>query len=354
MPFAPKIRKQMLSALNEHIIPALQNHVITQVLAGPPFDFSGVEHWTEQKVLLQDKKHNALDVLVHWKKAGISARRMSQLAFLYGGASEERVGVTREMARQLKHDGLHVLPGITGFRLIAPAVFYVPYLVPHSGSPKNEILLQQYGPLRILVLQFTDKELLLRHFETTTGATHHLNITDPIFNQLEQEYVKTLAEKHFQTAQVQLINLAQKLSLYLTRHPAPISNSSWPPIHNKLLFVNSNASPKDITRCNKTIDYIQFHLHTQMTKNDLAAVSGVTYVHLNRIFQTVIGMTLMRYVTDCRLRAAKLMLSKGNERISDIANLVGFSSLPSFSVVFARHEGISPSEYRRKYTAKRK
>jgi len=351
MPFAPKIRKQMLSALNEHIIPQLQSQIVTQILAKPPFDFAGVEHWTEQKVLLPDKKHNPLDVLVHWKKADLSAWRMSQLTFLYGGASEERIGVTQQMARQLKRDCLPVPPGITAFRLMAPAVFYVPRLAPHSGSPVNERL---YGPLRILVLQFTDKELSLRHFETTTGATHHLNIADSVFNQLEQEYVRTLAEKNFQTAQIQLINLAQKLSLYLTRHPAHISNSSWPPINTKLIPADPNVSPKSIALCYKTIDYIQFHLHTRMTQNDLAAISGVSYVHLNRVFQTVTGTTLMRYVTNARLKAAKSMLSQGDERINDIANLVGFSSLPSFSVVFARHEGMSPSEYRRKHTAKRK
>jgi len=63
MPFALKIRKQILATLDQHIIPVLQNQPVTQLIAGPPFDFSAVEHWATRKVLLPNQKSNPLNVV---------------------------------------------------------------------------------------------------------------------------------------------------------------------------------------------------------------------------------------------------------------------------------------------------
>lgn len=350
MPFAPKIRKQTLQALNGQIIPFLERQPVTQILAGAPFDFAGVPHWEEQKGLLADKKQHELDVVVYWNKANLRARRMAQLSFLYGGVSQERVGITRQMAQRMKCADL---PGIIGFELAAPAVFYVPRLQPHDGSPEKEKFLEKkYGPVKLLVLQFTDSEMIVRNVGTSEGPQHNLAIAASVFPQMEQAYVLLLRKRNFFEAQQQLIRLAKKLSDYLSHHPAPISNSSWPPLNAKFISSTMNAPPQSREIYRKTVDYIQFHLHKPMTASDLAAVSGVTYMHLNRVFKAITGLALMNFVTRCRLEAAKLMLIRSNERISDIAALTGFASLPSFSLVFARHEGMNPSQYRRKHRRK--
>jgi len=342
MPFAPKIRKQMLSALNGHIIPALQSQVITQVLAGPPFDFSGAPHWAVRKVLLPDKKSNPLDIVVRWDEEHLMVRRMSQLAFNYHGASQEKVGVTRQMARDLKQQHLPVPPGVTAIQLIAPAAFYVPPHIPHGGAA-----LGKYGALRMLVAQFTDQELLLRHFDSEEGGTHHLNIADPVFKKREQAYVEMLQQQQFAIAQRHLLALMEHLRDYLNTHAVTISNSAWPSLDDKSILVASHVSQRNAQLCYHTIDYIQFHLHTALSMEVLAQQCGVTPEHLSRVFRQSVGMPLMHYVTERRLRAAEFMLSEGNERIGDIANLTGFSSSHSFAIVFQRRHGISPSQYRR-------
>jgi AraC-like DNA-binding protein len=343
MPFAPKIRKQMLSALNGHIIPALQSQVIPQVLAGPPFDFSHVPHHTEQKVLLADKKVNPLNVLVHWEKEHLVLRRMSQLAFVYRGMSQERVGITRKMARSLRERHLPAPAGITAIAIKAPAAFYVPAQMPHGGSIFAE---KQHGVLRMLVAQFTERELLLRHFDSEEGGTHHLNIADPTFKKQEEKYVHLLQQRQFPAAQLQLLKLMQQLRDYLTTHAVHISNSSWPPLDDKSALVASHVSPACARLCYQAIDYIQFHLHTPLSMAVIARHCGVTPEHLSRVFRQSVGMPLMHYVTERRLRAAELMLVQGSERIGDIAKLTGFSSSHSFAIVFQRHHGVSPSRYR--------
>jgi AraC-like DNA-binding protein len=347
MPFAPQIRKQMLQALDEYIIPQLSTQVVLQVLAGPPYDFSQVAHSVVREKPLPDRDLNSLDVFIRWEKEGLVARRMSQLAFAYMGASDERVGLTRQMSKQLNAAQVSPLPaGVTSFRLSSPAAFYVPMLVPHTGNTSKESLGRTIDPLRMLVLQFTRHELLLRHFESDRGGTHHLNITDPYFVEMEQVYVGLLAQGNKVAAQSQLLTLMRRVSDYIRYHPVPVSNSSWPSLNGRIRD-DVSLSTQSARLCYQAIDYIQFHLHKPLTGTLLAEVCGVTYMHLNRVFHEVTGLSVMRFVTESRLIAAKHMLVDTQERISDIARIVGFSSMHSFSVVFTRHVGVCPSEYRR-------
>lgn len=345
MPSAPQIRKQMLGALDEFIIPALRSQIVPQVLAGPPFDFSSVPHWTIREKPLPDRKANPLNVVLRWQKENLLARRMSQIAFVYTGSSDERVGITRQMAKKLKNTGQPVPAGVTAFHLTAPAAFYVPANIPHSGPAQQEAL-PASAPLRMLVLQFTEHELLLRLFEADKGGTHHLNIVDPSFIQMEHSYVQMLAQSDYESSHRQLLALMSRLGDYLKSHRVAVSNSAWP-VFKEQIFTNPSASPRSTLLCYKAIDYIQFHLHTPLRGSDLAQVCGVSYMHLNRVLREVTGLTVMRFVTKIRIEAAKLMLADNNERIGDIARLVGFSSAQSFSVVFARHVGLHPREYRR-------
>ena len=47
---------------------------------------------------------------------------------------------------------------------------------------------------------------------------------------------------------------------------------------------------------------------------------------------------------------AQERLRYSNERLTDIAEALGFSTLYYFSVVFKKEVGVSPSEYRKRYS----
>ena len=55
-------------------------------------------------------------------------------------------------------------------------------------------------------------------------------------------------------------------------------------------------------------------------------------------------MNFSNWITSLRLKEAKKMMSEHPDaRLKDIAYKVGFSSLPYFSSVFAKSEGVTPS-----------
>ena len=63
-------------------------------------------------------------------------------------------------------------------------------------------------------------------------------------------------------------------------------------------------------------------------------------------------LTLTDYVNRCRIDWAKRELLKPEERISEIAFMVGYQSLSQFNRSFARIVGQSPTVYRRERLAK--
>lgn len=53
----------------------------------------------------------------------------------------------------------------------------------------------------------------------------------------------------------------------------------------------------------------------------------------------------MEYITETRIAAAKRLLEKGDKKVYEIAQELGFESSFYFSKVFKKVTGLSPREY---------
>ncbi|MCH9682627.1 MAG: AraC family transcriptional regulator [Deltaproteobacteria bacterium] len=78
----------------------------------------------------------------------------------------------------------------------------------------------------------------------------------------------------------------------------------------------------------------------------LAHEAELSKYHFVRQFQRSVGMTPGAYLRTLRLCHAARLLRKQPDPIVDIAAAVGFADHPSFSRAFARHMGMTPSQYR--------
>jgi len=70
--------------------------------------------------------------------------------------------------------------------------------------------------------------------------------------------------------------------------------------------------------------------------------------HFIRQFEALFGITPHRFRTRVRLDRAKDLLATGRHSVTDVCMEVGFSSLGSFSTLFTRRVGATPSAYRRR------
>jgi len=84
---------------------------------------------------------------------------------------------------------------------------------------------------------------------------------------------------------------------------------------------------------------------------DLAAKIGLSVSQFNRQFKKKFHTTPRSYLSGVRMNAACHLLVSTDLPISDIALQTGFYDQSHFSNQFLRHRAMSPSQYRRKYSA---
>ncbi|WP_394204148.1 helix-turn-helix domain-containing protein [Shewanella waksmanii] len=68
--------------------------------------------------------------------------------------------------------------------------------------------------------------------------------------------------------------------------------------------------------------------------------------HYVRMFQLVYGVTPKHYLRDLRIEKAKRLIVKGMP-VTQVCFAVGYESLSTFSNVFKKSTGHSPSAYQR-------
>ncbi len=84
------------------------------------------------------------------------------------------------------------------------------------------------------------------------------------------------------------------------------------------------------------------------TIEQLAREVRISPFHFIRQFEAVFGVTPHQFRIGSRIEFAKALLAGGEYSVTDICMEVGFSSLGSFSTLFAQRVGETPSAYRRR------
>lgn len=74
---------------------------------------------------------------------------------------------------------------------------------------------------------------------------------------------------------------------------------------------------------------------------------------LSRLLKSVNGKTANQWITDARLRKARLYLSDADTLIKDIADKLNFSDQAAFGKFFRKQTGLSPQHYRREQQLKK-
>lgn len=96
-------------------------------------------------------------------------------------------------------------------------------------------------------------------------------------------------------------------------------------------------------------DLVDRHYAEPLDLRALAATAGVSKYHFLRSFAAEYGQTPAQYLCHRRIERAQDLLRATNLTVTEICNLVGFSSLGSFSARFRELVGTSPSSYQAKY-----
>lgn len=85
-----------------------------------------------------------------------------------------------------------------------------------------------------------------------------------------------------------------------------------------------------------------------LSLNELAAVASLSPNHFLRTFKQVFHLTPHQFLINKRLERAQQLLLASELSVTDICFALGFESLGSFSWLFRKRSGMSPSDFRRK------
>lgn len=99
-------------------------------------------------------------------------------------------------------------------------------------------------------------------------------------------------------------------------------------------------------QCAAVRHYIDMHFKESLTLEQLADDAHMSKYYLSHAFKREYGISPINYMISRRIDESKYLLAETDLSMSQIAQLLGFSSLSYFSQVFRRSQNISPKEYR--------
>lgn len=194
-----------------------------------------------------------------------------------------------------------------------------------TGTPKT--------PMEYIVLGIQGGEFLAQDSDDSRYCILHRN---PQGNDLVEIIKAILAEmeerhNHFETVAHSFLEI---LSVKLLRSKS----------------VSMQEAPQNRARhdCAKVKRYIDAHFKEHITLDVLAEMAHFNKHYLVHSFSREMGISPISYLTQKRIEESRFFLAQTDISISDISQIIGFSSPCYFSQSFSRVAKMSPRDYRRK------
>ena len=120
----------------------------------------------------------------------------------------------------------------------------------------------------------------------------------------------------------------------------------------RLLLVRmSDSEPtQKNSKITKILNYIHMHYAEDVSLSALSRHFSLSQSYIARLFREELGCRPSNYVNKVRISAAKELLASTDFSMAEIAEKIGFSDAYYFSNTFKKAEGVSPLQFRKRYT----
>lgn len=163
---------------------------------------------------------------------------------------------------------------------------------------------------------------------------------------LQQALVKGLNEI-YATFRSQTVIQEARFSLQIASMLTLLANSlsgaakGWP------FLVDTGCDAYAPSGVQRAVSYIAEHYAEPLKLPLLAERALVSTSHFIRLFTQEMGVTPYQYLITTRLAAAKWLLLTTRQSVKEISFQTGFNDENAFCICFKKHEGLSPSSYRK-------
>ena len=110
--------------------------------------------------------------------------------------------------------------------------------------------------------------------------------------------------------------------------------------------VVKSVTPSETAYCNKVIKYISDNPGRRIYIEELAEYAGISAGYLSRIFKSVTGYSIIKFINSKKIEFAKQLVAK-NASIVDIIHMTGIEDEKYFYRLFKKYTGITVREYKK-------
>jgi len=177
-------------------------------------------------------------------------------------------------------------------------------------------------------LKVNDNAIFIKdgQFYTSGGATAGIDLA---LSLIEEDYGQHVS-----------LAVARQLVVYLKRSGGQEQNSE------PLQF-----QAESVSRFSELTTWIHTHLNEDLSVEALAGRACLCPRHFSRRFKAEFGTSPADFVGRLRLGEARRRLSNGDNSVENVGISIGFKSADAFRRAFERRLGVSPSDYRRRFSS---
>lgn len=115
-----------------------------------------------------------------------------------------------------------------------------------------------------------------------------------------------------------------------------------------MIFNPQKQHEDDVIR--QVQEYIEKNYEEKISVVDLSMKFGLSRRNLERRFRKVTFNSILEYLQRVRIEAAKLTLERNRENVNEAMYKSGYNDIKAFRTTFKKLTGLSPLEYRNKYS----
>lgn len=204
-----------------------------------------------------------------------------------------------------------------------------------------------YGFSKYLVLQFETN--IATELPIDIKSLFPFNDDNKIIKK-DKQYIK-----YIETIRFYMEDIIKKYNEKPLGYELDIRGSIYK-ILSALIGYSQNTSSKqnqykkqrhNIERLEVLLKYIDENYNTDITIEDAASILNFTPNYFCRFFKNTMGKTFLEYLNFYRCSKAEVLINTTDKTITEIALMVGFSSVGYFNRVYKKYKGHKPSQDRK-------
>jgi len=205
----------------------------------------------------------------------------------------------------------------------------------HEGYLKIQSFIEQ--------LPTVNQQVLTQELKTLLAYIIRLKTASPSMGKSLLKIFSTKLNELFQS-----IN-AEHTYLYLKEEDEQGIYSHFLGLMDEWLLVSPKWENKQMNSAIKKVCcYIDEHYYESFELSHLAEMTHMSVSYFSMLFKQTTGQTYLNYLNQVRLNKAKELLKEPDLKIYEIADMVGYTSMPYFNRIFKQTVKITPLEYRKR------